>query len=129
MMSKTQKLFTEALDPLNKIANSIIKKLNYIEMSLIKDAKDMEGIKSYLQKTAIYHSNSFDELPEEKQEIVLNKIWNTVHKILGQEPVEESQSTEELEQKIYDFLKSNGGILYPLETSAKKLAQVITKKD
>ena len=127
-MSKTRTLFTEALNPLNKIANSIIKKLNYIESSLILETQDFEKARGYLHKTALFHSNSYDELNEEQQNLVLEKVWNTIHKVLGQKPVEKSDNLEELEAKIYNFLKMNGGILYPLELSAKKLAQAIKEK-
>ena len=127
-MSKTKELFIEALNPLNRIANSIIKKLNYIESSVILKAKSYEEVQDLLQKTSVYHSNAFDELNEEQQDIVLHKVWNTIHNVLGQKPVEEEVSTKELEAKIYNFLKSNGGIMYPLEISAKKLANAIKQK-
>lgn len=127
-MSKTRELFIEALNPLNKIANSIIKKLNYIESSLILKTKSFEEAEDLLQKTAIYHSNAFEELSNENQTAVLQKIWNTIHNILGQKPVEESDNLEDLETKIYNFLKSNGGIMYPLELSSKKLAKILTEK-
>ena len=131
-MSRMREVLFEALNPLTKIANSIIKKLNYIESSLILKTKTFEEAKDFLQKTATYHSNSFDELSQENQEVVMQKIWNTIHKILGtEEPVSESELNDEniLEQKIYEFLKANGGILYPLETYSKKLARELTKKD
>ena len=41
-MSKTRTLFTEALNPYAKIANSINKKLNYIESSIIINADSFE---------------------------------------------------------------------------------------
>lgn len=128
-MSETRRLFIEALNPLNKIANSIVKKLNYIETSLILEDKDYEHARKYLNKTAMYHSNAYNELDTEQKEQVLQKVWNTLNDVLGNKSIEESDDTEELEQRIYNFLKSNGGILYPLETSAKKLAKAIKNKE
>lgn len=126
MTFKVRSLFTEALNPLTKITNGILKKLNYIESSLILNTKSYEEAKDLLQKTAAYHSNAFDELSPENQEIVTQKLWNTVKKILGPKPVEET-SEDDLEIKIYNFLKTNSGIMFPLETSAKKLADAIRK--
>ena len=132
-MSKTRSLFTEALNPLTKIANGIIKKLNYIESSLIIKSPSYEEAKDFILKTASYHSNHFDDLSDEQQELIALRIYNTIHKILGkptieEKPVEESNNEEELTTKIYNYLRSNGGIMYPLEHSAKKLAKAIIDK-
>ena len=51
MISNTRKILTEALNPLTKITNSIVKKLNYIESSLILKAKDFEQAKDFILKT------------------------------------------------------------------------------
>lgn len=128
-MSKIKSTLLEALNPLNKIANSIIKKLNYIESSMILDAKSMEECKKFLMKISTFHSNSFDELNEEQKNIVLQKIWDTIHSVLGNNVKVEESDTTSLENKIYTFLKLNGGILYPLEKSAKDMAKFINTKE
>lgn len=115
----------EALDPLNKIANSIVKKLNYIESSLILKSKNLEDSLSYLDKTASYHSNAYDELTKEQQKEVLNRIWNKIHNILGKSEQEINEEKADLEQIIYDYLKTNYWSMYPLEKSAKELADKI----
>lgn len=46
-MSKTRTLFTEALNPYAKIANSINKKLNYIESSIIINADSLKKLKIF----------------------------------------------------------------------------------
>lgn len=115
----------EALDPLNKIANSIIKKLNYIESSLILKSKSLEDSLSYLDKTASYHSNAYDELSKEQQIEVLNRIWNKIHNILGKTEQEINEEKADLEQIIYDYLKSNYWAMYPLEKTAKELTSKI----
>lgn len=115
----------EALDPLNKIANSIIKKLNYIESSLILKSKSLEDSLSYLDKTASYHSNAYDELSKEQQTEVLNRIWNKIHNILGKSEQEINEEKADLEQIIYDYLKTNYWSMYPLEKTAKDLADRI----
>jgi len=127
-MSEIRQALYEALDPLNKIANSIIKKLNYIETSLILKSKEFEDLKDYLDKSASYHSNSYEELSEDKKDIVLNKIWNKIHNILGQKAEEISESDEVLEKRIYDFLLANQFHMYPLQNTAKELANTLKQK-
>lgn len=129
MMSKTRTLFTEALNPYAKIANSINKKLNYIESSIIINADSFEEIKDFLIDICEYHSAIVSELSDEAKREVAQRIYSRIHGILkGKYPVEENNTEAELETKIYNFLKANGGIMYPLEVSAKKLAQELTKK-
>lgn len=127
-MSEIRQALYEALDPLNKIANSIIKKLNYIETSLILKSKEFEDLKDYLDKSASYHSNSYEELSEDKKDIVLKKIWNKIHNILGQKAEEISESDEVLEKRIYDFLLANQFHMYPLQNTAKELANTLKQK-
>jgi len=131
-MSKIRQALYEAINPLTKIANGIIKKLNYIESSLIIKSKSYEEAKDFILKTASYHSNHFDDLTEEQQGLVAIRIYNTIHKILGKDPtekpVEEANNEDELASKIYNYLRSNGGIMYPLETSARNLAKAISEK-
>lgn len=130
-MSKTRTLFMEALNPLTRITNSIIKKLNYIESSMILKANKFEDAKDFIVKTGMYHSNSFTDLSEEDQLKVAERIYNTIHKMLTgtQDDINEANNQEDLEKRIYDFLKANGGIMYPLDLSAKRLAQELTKKE
>ena len=127
-MSKIREAFMEALDPTNKIANSIIKKLNYIESSLILKSKNFEDLKSYLDKTASYHSNSYDELDKEHQNLVCQKVWNKIHNVLGKSEEELNEESADLEGIIYNYLKSNYWTMYPLEKTAKELASEIKSK-
>ena len=124
-MSRLRDAFMEALDPTNKIANSIIKKLNYIESSLILKSKNFDDLKSYLDKTASYHSNSYDELDKDRQTMVCQKIWNKIHNVLGKSDEELNEESADLEQVIYNYLKSNYWTMYPLEKTAKELADKI----
>lgn len=127
-MSRFSKVLTEAINPLNRIANSIVKKLNYIEISLILDSTDFESDKKYLYKLAQYHSNSFNDLNDEQKEEVTEKVYNLVKHSLNTDKEKISENND-LETKIYQFLKNSGGILFPLETSAKKMAEFIRNKD
>jgi len=127
-MSELRQALLEALDITNKVANSIIKKLNYIESSLILKSKSFEDSKSFLDKTASYHSNSYDELDNEKQVIVLQKIWNKIHSVLGKSEEELNEESKDLEQIIYDYLKTNYWTMYPLDKTAKDLAEKIKNK-
>jgi len=125
-MKQIRQVFTEALNPINKVVNSIIKKLNYVESHIIVKAQDYTQIKDYLHDTCGYHSNAYNELPPDMQDQVAEQVYNRIHKILGNTPV--TEDADNLEQKIYDFLKVNGGIMYPLQVSAKKLADAIRNK-
>lgn len=125
-MTRIKQVFTEALNPINKVVNSIIKKLNYVESHIILKANDYTSIADYLHDTCGYHSNAYNELPPDMQDQVAEGIYNRIHKILGNKPV--TEDTDNLEQKIYEYLKVNGGIMYPLEMSAKKLADAIRNK-
>ena len=125
-MTKIRQVFTEALNPVNRVVNSIIKKLNYVESHIILKANEYKAIADYLHDTCGYHSNAYNELPPDMQNQVAEAVYNRIHKILGNTPV--TEDTDDLEQKIYDYLKVNGGIMYPLELSAKKLANVIRNK-
>ena len=127
-MSNLRNALFEALDITNKVANSIIKKLNYIESSLILKGKSFDELKSYLDKTASYHSNSYDELDDEKKSVVLQKVWNKIHNVLGKSEEELSEEAEDLEHIIYDYLKTNYWTMYPLDKTAKELAQQIKNK-
>lgn len=125
-MSKTTELFNEAINPLTKIANSIAKKLNYIENSLILKANSLDDAKDFLSKTAAYHSNAYADLSEEQKDSVLEKVWNIIHNSISKSAnVTEDKDDINLEQKIYEFLKTEGGIIYPSQTYAKKLADYI----
>ena len=127
-MSRIRTTLYEALNPLNKIANSILKKLNYVQTSLILQKNTYDEASSLLDLLAGYYSNSYGELTQEQQDSVKQKIYDTIHKKLSSKPIQEEISDEDLEQRIYAYLKSNSGILYPLEISAKKLAQAIKQK-
>ena len=127
-MSRIRTTLYEALNPLNKIANSILKKLNYVQTSLILQKNTYDEASSLLDLLAGYYSNSYGELTQEQQDSVKQKIYDTIHKKLSSKPIQEEISDEDLEQRIYAYLKSNGGILYPLEISAQKLAQSIKQK-
>lgn len=125
-MSKTAELFNEAINPLTKIANSIAKKLNYIESSLILKANSLDDAKDFLSKTAAYHSNAYADLSDEQKDSVLEKVWNIIHNSISKPTsVTEDKDDINLEQKIYEFLKTEGGIIYPSQTYAKKLADYI----
>jgi len=126
-MKKIRQVFTEALNPINKIATSIIKKLNYVESHIIIKAKDYTSIKEYLNDTCSYHSNAYNELPPDMQNQVAEQVYDRIHKVLGFNS-NITEEADDLEGKIYDFLRANGGIMYPLELSAKKLADAIRNK-
>lgn len=128
-MSAIKESLFEAINPLNKIVNSIMKKLNYIDSSIIINSKSFDEIHDFLMHTAAYHSNRFDDLSQEDKEIIIHKIFNRMHDIVSGKPTENlEEQNDDLEARIYAFLRNTGGLVYPLEKTAKDLANKLRKK-
>ena len=92
-------------------------------------SKSFDDVKSYLDKTASYHSNSYDELGDEHKVAVLQKVWNKIHNILGKSEEELNEENADLQDLIYNYLKTNYWTMYPLEKTAKELADKIKGKN
>ena len=60
-MSKTREIILEAINPVTKILNGIVKKMNYIESSIVIHAESYEEVKKYIHEIAAYHSSYFDD--------------------------------------------------------------------
>ena len=127
-MSKTREIILEAINPLTKILNGIVKKMNYIESSMVIHADSYEEVKDYIHDISAYHSSYFDDLPADKQEELCRRLYDRLN--IDGKKEEVSEDTEDLQTKIYEYLKANGAIMYPMKSSAEKLANLLKgKKD
>lgn len=121
-MSKTREIILEAINPVTKILNGIVKKMNYIESSIVIHAESYEEVEKYIHEIAAYHSSYFDDLPKEKQEELCKRLYDRLNIDGKKEEIDES---EDLQERIYEYLKNNGSIMYPMKGSAKKLADAL----
>ena len=124
-MSKTSTILLEAINPLTKILNGIVKKMNYIESSIVIHAESYEEVKDYIYEICAYHSSYFDDLPEDKKEVVSHRLYDRLN--LDGKKEEAIEESEDLQEKIYEYLKTNGSIMYPMKSAAKKLADILRK--
>lgn len=124
-MSRTREIILEAINPVTKILNGIVKKMNYIESSIVIHADSYEEVKDYIRDISAYHSSYFDDLPKDKQEELCLRLYDRLNIDGKKEKIDES---EDLQEKIYEYLKANGSIMYPMKGSAKKLADALLAK-
>ena len=127
-MSRTREIILEAINPLTKILNGIVKKMNYIESSIVIHADSYEEVKDYIHDISAYHSSYFDDLSTENQEIICKRLYDRLNIDGKKEVSEDIEDTEDLQTKIYEYLKTNGSIMYPMKTAAKNLADAIKTK-
>ena len=122
-----RQLVTEALDKNNTIARSIIKKMDHANW---KNIAEMDAPNhNFIKNICVNLSQKFDEADEETQKEIIEKIYNKIHTVKEIPELEENQPTlsqSELKQRIIDYVKTNGAILFPLEQAAEKLAQELS---
>ena len=122
-MSVTRNALFEALDPLIQVRNKIINSIKPREIRVILGfPKFCNEIYTFLDLICEEYSNKYNKLSDEDKYTVIEDIFNHIRKIYNNTPRE---NTDNLEQKIYEFLKFNNGNTYPLESTAKKLADYI----
>lgn len=125
-MSKTREIILEAINPLTKILNGIVKKMNYIESSMVIHADSYEEVKDYIHDISAYHSSYFDDLPKDKQEEVCRRLYDRLN--IDGKKEEVNEEADDLQNKIYEYLKTNGSIMYPMKTAAQNLAAILKNK-
>jgi predicted metallopeptidase len=122
-MSVTRNALFEALDPLIQVRNKIINSIKPREIRVILGfPKFCNEIYTFLDLICEEYSNKYNKLSDEDKYTVIEDIFNHIRKIYNNTYRE---NTDNLEQKIYEFLKFNNGNTYPLESTAKKLADYI----
>ena len=120
-------LVMEAIKKTTVMANSIIRRMNVAEWKNISRMSEMDA--DYISDLASFHMPTFDDLKDDEKQEVIEKVWNKLksgekpEEVMEANPEEKPLSQSELKQKIMDYVKANGAVLYPLESAAEKLAQ------
>ena len=126
-----RELVVEAVKKSTLAAHSIFNRLQPRELKHIYDMQEMDG--NYISDLAYYYKPGFDEFSDEDKKEIVEKIWNQAKS--GKKPLEEnpeeaqSLSQSELKQKIMDYVKEHGAVLYPLESAAEDLASALTSEE
>lgn len=126
-----RELVVEAVKKSTLAAHSIFNRLQPRELKHIYDMQEMDG--NYISDLAYYYKPGFDEFSDEDKQEIVEKIWNQAKS--GKKPLEENPeeaqplSQSELKQKIMDYVKEHGAVLYPLESAAEDLATALTSEE
>lgn len=126
-----RELVVEAVKKSTLAAHSIFNRLQPRELKHIYDMQEMDG--NYISDLAYYYKPGFDEFSDEDKQAIIEKIWNQAKS--GKKPLEENPeenqplSQSELKQKIMDYVKEHGAVLYPLESAAEDLATALTSEE
>ena len=124
-MKESYKQLLEAIDELSIMANRIIRKLNYIQT--LEIYKMVEPVYSQLSNICSYWSPNFDNLSQEEQIIVMNKIWNRVNKqnTLPSNIDENNNCLEkdELKQRVLNYITKNGNLIRSADDFISKIYQ------
>lgn len=126
-----RELITEALDKNNTIARYIVKGMGLANWKNISQMSEPNY--DFIKNICIDVSQKFDDASDEDKQIIMDKVYSSIHTNKEEPELEEnSQMTQsEIKQKILDYVQKNGAILYPLEKAAEDLANSLTseKKD
>lgn len=128
-----RELVTEAIKKSTVMANSIVRRMNVAEWKNISRMAEMDA--DYISDLASFHMPSFDDLKDDEKQEVIEKVWNKLksgekpEEVLEANPEQEPLSQSELKQKIMDYVKQNGAVLYPLAQAAEELAQALSTKE
>lgn len=124
-MKESYKQLLEAIDELSIMANRIIRKLNYIQT--LEIYKMVEPVYGQLSNICSYWSPNFDNLSQEEQIIVMNKIWNRVNKqnTLPSNIDENNNCLEkdELKQRVLNYITKNGNLIRSADDFISKIYQ------
>ena len=108
----------EAVSETSSIANKIIRSVNWLEGGTIYNMVEQPDY-NYIADVCSYHSNKFDDLPEEDQKIVMDKVWKRLKK---KDPVQNvDESKDDLRQKIVNYINKNGNIIRSADDFIEKL--------
>lgn len=126
-----RELVVEAVKKSTIMANSIVRRMNIAEWKNISRMTEMDA--DYISDLASFHMPTFDDLNDDDKKEVVEKIWNKLkagekpEEVLDEEPEQKPLSQSELKQKIIDYVKENGAVLYPLEDAAEKLSKELAQ--
>ena len=126
-------LVVEAVKKSTLIANKVANNLNIAEWKNMSRMQEMDS--NYISDLASFKDIRFDDLGDDEKQEVIEKIWNKVKsgekpaEVLDENPDEKPLDQSELKQKIMDYVKEHGAILYPLESAAEELAGALAAKE
>lgn len=128
-----RELVVEAIKKSTVMANSIVRRMNVAEWKNISRMAEMDA--DYISDLASFHMPTFDDLKDDEKQEVIEKVWNKLksgekpEEVMEANPEEETPlSQSELKQKIMDYVKQNGAVLYPLEQAAEELAKSLSNQ-
>lgn len=107
----------EAVDELSVMANRIIRKLNWIQTLEIFKMKEINY--GQLSNICSYWSPNFDNLSQEDQTTVMDKVWLRVNK-QNNEPNAEK---DDIKQKVSNYITNNGNLIRSTDDFINKLYQ------
>ena len=121
----------ESINDASVIAARILKKMHVADADKIRSKqKETSEVDTKLVGDIIFdYYPKYDDLDQELQTSIATKVWNKLLQpddvVVATESEEPQPTKEEIIDKIIDYLKSNGAVLYPLEDKAKELADVL----
>lgn len=122
-------LVTEALDKNNTIARSIVNRMDHANWKNISEMD--EANYNFIKNICSGISQRFDEADDEDKQVIMDKVYSSIHTAKEQPELEESPELDrsEIAKRIIDYVSKNGAILYPLETKADELANAILPEE
>lgn len=110
----------EAVDELSVMANRIIRKLNWIQTLEIFKMKEINY--GQLSNICSYWSPNFDNLSQEDQITVMDKVWMRVNKQNVEIP-DPNIEKNNLKQKVSNYITKNGNLIRSTDDFMEKLYQ------
>lgn len=108
----------EAIDELSVMANRIIRKLNWIQTLEIFKMDEINY--GQLSNICSYWSPNFDNLSQEDQTTVMDKVWMRVNK---QNVADPNVEKDNIKQKVSNYISNNGNIIRSADDFMDKLYQ------
>lgn len=119
-MKESYKNLFEAVDELSVMANRIIRKLNWIQTLEIYKMQEINY--GQLSNICSYWSPNFDNLSQEEQVTVMDKVWMRVNKQNVEVPDPEKEK-DEIKQKVSNYITKNGNLIRSTDDFMEKLYQ------
>lgn len=117
-MKESYKNLFEAVDELSVMANRIIRKLNWIQTLEIYKMQEINY--GQLSNICSYWSPNFDNLSQEDQTTVMDKVWMRVNK---QNVADPNVEKDNIKQKVSNYISNNGNIIRSADDFMDKLYQ------
>lgn len=110
----------EAVDELSIMANRIIRKLNWIQTLEIFKMKEINY--GQLSNICSYWSPNFDNLTQEEQTTVMDKVWMRVNQQNIEKPNIDLEK-DDIKRKVSNYITNNGNLIRSTDDFINKLYQ------